>query len=90
MEEKLYLIFLAKIGTTEEAWRSYLASLGCTVHLLRSTPPGRRSLAQVVHSDPIEQSEPSFVLIHDPSSLGLYIRVPVDLAEKALVLGELP
>ena len=90
MEEKLYLIFLAKTGelpaavysgkqVAEEAWLSYLAGLGCTVH----------SQISEILVELTKQSEPSFVL-NDPWDLGRYIRVPVDLAEKALVLGELP
>ena len=98
MKEKLYLIFLSKTGelaktgelvrkpgrVAEEAWLSYLAGLGCTVHSQIS------EILVELTKELTKQSEPSFVLIHDPWNLGRYIRVPVDLAEKALVLGELP
>jgi hypothetical protein len=99
MRSKLTEIFRSKwvrsigAGVDEDvrAWLQYLKTLGCSVELdglLISSAP---DIVKHRLLDLEPQSRPSSsVYIWNPTGDGTVIFVPDDLAEKALVLGELP
>jgi len=74
-------------------WLQYLKNIGCSVELVTTTEQLAKQLNVVKHRllDLEPQSRPSSsVSIWNPTGDGTVIFVPDDLAEKALVLGELP